>query len=35
MKIGDLSRATGVDVGTIRFYERSGILAAPRREAAN
>ena len=33
MKIGDLSRATGVDVGTIRFYERSGILAAPRREA--
>jgi Cd(II)/Pb(II)-responsive transcriptional regulator len=33
MKIGDLSRATGVDVGTIRFYERSGLLAAPRREA--
>ena len=33
MKIGDLSSATGVDVGTIRFYERSGLLAIPEREA--
>ncbi len=31
MKIGDLSNATGVDVGTIRFYERAGLLAAPAR----
>lgn len=32
MKIGDLSRATGVDVGTIRYYERAGLLAAPARQ---
>ncbi len=32
MKIGDLSNATGVDVGTIRFYERSGLLAIPERQ---
>lgn len=32
MKIGELSSATGVDVGTIRFYERSGLLAAPLRQ---
>jgi len=32
MKIGDLSSATGVDVGTIRFYEREGLLAAPARQ---
>ncbi|MDM0042023.1 Cd(II)/Pb(II)-responsive transcriptional regulator [Variovorax sp. J22G21] len=33
MKIGDLSSATGVDVGTIRFYERAGLLAEPARQA--
>lgn len=33
MKIGELSSATGVDVGTIRFYERSGLLAAPLRQS--
>lgn len=33
MKIGDLSGATGVEVGTIRFYERSGLLAPPERQA--
>ena len=33
MKIGELSRATGVDVGTIRFYERTGLLEAPQRQA--
>jgi Cd(II)/Pb(II)-responsive transcriptional regulator len=33
MKIGDLSSATGVDVGTIRFYERSGLLAPPERQS--
>lgn len=32
MKIGDLSSATGVDVGTIRFYERTGLLALPARQ---
>lgn len=33
MKISDLSRATGVDVDTIRYYEKAGLLAAPAREA--
>lgn len=33
MKIGDLSRATGVDVETIRFYEKTGLLPAPGRSA--
>lgn len=35
MKIGDLARATGMKVETIRFYEREGLLAAPARSAAN
>jgi DNA-binding transcriptional MerR regulator len=33
MKISDLSRATGVDVETIRYYEKAGLLPAPAREA--
>jgi Cd(II)/Pb(II)-responsive transcriptional regulator len=33
MKIGDLSRATGVEVETIRYYEKAGLLQAPAREA--
>jgi Cd(II)/Pb(II)-responsive transcriptional regulator len=33
MKIGDLSRATGVEVETIRYYEKAGLLQAPEREA--
>lgn len=33
MKIGDLGRATGVDVETIRYYEKAGLLAPPAREA--
>ncbi len=33
MKISELSRATGVDVETIRFYEKEGLLPAPAREA--
>lgn len=33
MKISDLSRATGVDVDTIRYYEKSGLLPAPPRES--
>lgn len=33
MKISDLSRATGVDVETIRYYEKSGLLPPPARQA--
>jgi len=33
MKISDLSRATGVDVETVRYYEKAGLLPAPAREA--
>ena len=33
MKIGELSHTTGVDVETIRFYEKSGLLPAPARQA--
>lgn len=31
MQIKELSRATGVDVETIRFYEKEGLLPAPAR----
>lgn len=33
MRIGELAAATGVDVETIRYYEREGLLAAPARQA--
>jgi MerR family mercuric resistance operon transcriptional regulator len=33
MTIGKLARATGVHVETIRFYQRRGLLALPRRPA--
>lgn len=33
MKIGELSQATGVEVETIRYYERSGLLQGPERLA--
>ncbi len=33
MRIGALSRATGVDIETIRFYEKSGLLPGPARSA--
>ena len=33
MKIGQLSQHTGVDVQTIRFYEKTGMLAPPARQA--
>jgi DNA-binding transcriptional MerR regulator len=31
MRIGELAAAVGVSPATIRFYERSGVLAAPAR----
>lgn len=31
MRIGELSKATGVDIETIRFYEKSGLLLPPSR----
>ncbi|MDC7682184.1 helix-turn-helix domain-containing protein [Asticcacaulis sp. BYS171W] len=33
--IGDLGKATGTKVETIRFYEKSGLLPAPARTAGN
>lgn len=33
--IGDLAKATGAKVETIRYYERIGILPAPGRTASN
>lgn len=35
MKIGELSRATGTNIETIRYYERIGLLPAPLRTGAN
>ncbi|MBL0914447.1 MAG: helix-turn-helix domain-containing protein [Sphingopyxis sp.] len=35
MKIGELSRATGTNIETIRYYERIGLLPAPARTNAN
>ena len=31
MQIGQISKQTGISIDTIRFYERSGLLAAPGR----
>ncbi len=33
MQIGDLSRLTGVNIETIRYYERAGVLPLPSRQA--
>jgi len=33
MKISELSQATGVDVDTIRYYEKAGLLPEPARAA--
>ncbi len=35
MKIGELSKSTGTNIETIRYYERIGLLPAPDRTAAN
>lgn len=35
MRIGELSRATGTSVETIRYYEREGLLPAPARSEGN
>ena len=35
LAIGELGRLTGTKVETIRYYERIGLLAAPRRTAGN
>ena len=31
MRIGELAKATGVDVETIRYYEKAQLLSAPTR----
>ena len=35
LSIGELSRKTGVKVPTIRYYEQTGLLAAPERSTGN
>lgn len=35
MRIGQVSEATGVDIETIRYYERQGLLRPPARSAAH
>ncbi len=35
MRIGDLAKATGVDIETIRYYEVIGLLPKPTRTAGN
>ena len=34
MRIGELAQHAGVDVQTVRYYEREGLLAAPSRTAS-
>jgi DNA-binding transcriptional MerR regulator len=34
MKIGELAREAGVDVQTVRYYEREALLEAPARTAS-
>lgn len=34
MKIGELARAAGVDVQTVRYYEKEGLIDAPFRTAS-
>jgi Cu(I)-responsive transcriptional regulator len=35
LKIGDLARATGISVETVRYYERIGLMPSPGRTAGN
>jgi Cu(I)-responsive transcriptional regulator len=35
LTIGDLAKATGTKVVTIRYYEQAGLLPAPRRTGSN
>jgi Cu(I)-responsive transcriptional regulator len=35
MKIGELAKATGTKVETVRYYEQSGLLPAPARTQGN
>ena len=35
MKIGELAKATGTKVETVRYYEQTGLLPAPARTPAN
>lgn len=35
LTIGDLARATGCKIPTIRYYEEIGLMPAPRRSAGN
>ncbi|MDZ5455689.1 MULTISPECIES: Cd(II)/Pb(II)-responsive transcriptional regulator [Azohydromonas] len=35
MKIGELAQATGTQEGTIRYYEREGLLPQPARTSSN
>ncbi len=35
MKIGQLSKRTGCSIQSIRFYEKEGLLSAPRRSEGN
>jgi len=35
LRIGDLARATGISVETVRYYERIGLMPPPGRTAAN
>ena len=34
MKIGELARSAGVNIDTVRFYERRGVLPRPERQAS-
>ena len=33
MRIGEVASATGVDVETVRYYEKAGLLPPPRRRS--
>ena len=35
MRIGELAKKAGCPVQTIRFYEKAGLMRAPRRTSAN